>query len=465
MPCSLIQLGVAVLTCLALNARAEPLAYVARPDRVDVGIIDTVSRTIVGGIPADGRPSVVAISPDGTFGYVGMERVPTRILDTLTHTLVDDTRRQSELPVDVRQVVFHPRDPRAFLLSADTLWVVDTSQHTVLEGWVNPAPSVGLFIDDELGLLVSLSEYGELFAWSLDTGELYPSGRVVNGRIGDVGMGDDGMLYVVVDEDIVRLGWTLRIRGERKGERVSVLEPVPGGTVPVAQLVDDASLGMPLQVEPARAGTVLYVGLEEGVASVRCTEGAEPVNCIEFLVRRTRPGAGIEVSRAVIPLSASASSRGLEHHMSELLQTRDGKGLFAVGRRMMAAIDAETFELLGDFHVGSGAGYLGDADLGYAVDSCTASSTSLLALARTAAKLETSADSANRMRYRAQAAREALIEGRPEEARLKLQNFMWLAMSRSNLPSNDPDHIDADVAAELLCAAGNLIARINPDGK
>lgn len=449
---SITRIGMVLLACLALNAWAEPIAYVTRPDRNDLGMIDTVSLTVLGGIPTGGRPLVVAIAPDATFGYVGVKGGSTLILDTLASAVSDGQGRPPELPASVHQVAFHPDAPRAYLLADDSLWVLDTNTHTVLDVWLNPSPSLGLFIDIDAGALVSLSDNGDVYAWWLDSGDVSFLGNLDVGYILDAELGGDGRLYVLTGEELVRVAWYLLNAGaEEPTIALTRVEPLP-----VDQLFDGVTLGLPLQVDPSRADSVLYVGFEGGVAAAQCEVRGEPRNCFAGATG----GGQATVTRAVIELFESPNSRGLEGYMSDLRQSRDGTRLYAFGRRMMAAIDTETFSLLTDFNVRSGGGYLGMVDLGYAAAACIADSTSLLALARTATTLDTSAESAQKLVYRAKAARTLMIEGQPEEARLKLQRFIGLAVNRSNLNPGDPHYIKADDAARIICAAANLMVRI-----
>ncbi len=444
---------------VVLPTIAEPLVYIARTHRGDIGLVDPITRGVIGGIPAEGAPSVVKIAPDGTYGYVGYERDQTRVLDTLSGQLIEPDRSW-DLPDEIDQILFHPELPLAYMSGESGVAIVDTNTHQIIDSLPSFARPALLHLDLEQDVLVAINVHGDIEYWWLDSGYHHFSPASVP-KVSDMVV--EPSRYFLLTEDEI-LSFSLWRPAHSASEP---REPAAIAFYPEVKLDDlfpaTPHLGPALQLELALAKGTIYVGFEGGIKKVEClnSNSTGATNCPGTDGSHGGAGSGVDLVVSTLDLTGGGDERGLEGHMADMIPYNEGRELLVLGNRTGSLVDTATMTLIKELQVRSGTGPLGPADLAPPVASCEAASTSILGFIRAVNALNTGQGSKQKLISQAKAARDALKAGDMNTGRLKLQGLVWRTIERSNLAPGAEQHIAPEDASELVCAVANMIARID----
>lgn len=421
--CSQLPCLIALLLYAALPAGAEPLAYVARPARNDIAVIDVRTHSVIGGIPTLEPSDFVAVHPSGIIGYAGALDSDTSVLETVRSVVTQPVRLQGAGPIDATAIVFEPGGSFAYVgRGFEDVAVVDLATHETIGDFDGSSWVEQLLLLAERNQLVVLGG-GRLQVFDTTTRErdhqatqdlravveegAYPT---------DMHASDDGFLYFAKGDEI----WQV-VRSELSHHKIPSLRIRVGE--PVRQVVSDPT-----------GGWLFAAGSSE--VHVLCLLG----------------GACPEPPTQRIDLRALDS-------ISDIGRTLDGSEIWVVGQNEIAVIDTATRQHIHTFAVAAGGGALARMDFAPAVG-CEPRSTSLMALRLEINLLDTSSRTQSALRNRVNNAVEELAADDLDGARNQLKSFVSAVAYRANLNRKHRNSIETDEAHGLLCSAGVILGRL-----
>ena len=479
----------ALLLVTPQAAQAEPLGYVLRPDRQDIGVLDSRDDSLFGGLPLSsalgndiGRLNFIALNADGRSGLVGATEMGLGRLDLLSGR-VDETLdiRGQPLAVGALSAVFRPGSNIAYVsLFQSGLLEVDTSDGRVeilrsfeapnfLKLFYLPSAYEGVDLEDVdpedirraflNPLLFGLREDGRITAFDLELGrEIGNENTDLRAQLArffevvDLTVEPDGSIWALTAQDALQ-------HLPREGLDVQGF-PIFRVPADLSDRADHFALG--------KGGLSLYLANSSAAFKLECPSDvfgpsdeavAKPVApCDSFNSRLVIT----EIELGEVTDDGEILPPETNNPIGDLALTPDEASLYVVGRRTIFRIDTEAEELTAGFRMRAGPGnsQLGQIALSETVEPCVPQSTSLLALRNEIDNLTTSNATRGWVRFRADRARSALLDGDVEDARSQLIQVIGRTTSRSNLSAGEANHIPPDEAASVICAAGNILERV-----
>jgi len=463
----------ALILATSIEIYAEPLGYVNRPDRDDVAIFDTASKSVLAGVPLGSKPYTVKSSPDGSFAYVGLNHAPMMVIKSLDASLHNlgtnqDPKSSSEAPVDVTAIAFHPSENMAYAAGqSGSLFVIDTTSHSVVDIWYleSSALILELQIDTQNNLLVARDAESKLLGWELSGGQPVPIPIVLN-EILSMKIGPQGQWYFLEIDELSRLQVQYN---KLEFPRPSQFLVNGASNIPIQDISEEAgNFDFPLQFEISLIEKTLFLGFRRGVVALQCFDLASNpetlvdtrnyFNCFDWSMSSN---VGAHRQLTAIDLTNLPDQRGLEGEMADLQYNSIHSEIYVIGRRVVAAIDTETLELTKIFKLRAGRGFLGNLSIANNSAPCTSRSNSIASLENQVRSLNTNADSVKLLTGKLKVAKRKIVDGNIISGRYALKAFIDVAVWRSNLPPSDPRHVEPESAADVICAAGNMLSRLD----
>ncbi|MGH0028925.1 MAG: hypothetical protein ACQGVC_03980 [Myxococcota bacterium] len=415
-PRSLFAGALVASLLLSGSAAAEPLAYLSRPDRSDVALIDLARRVVLGGVPVVDEPRAVAVSPDGRSVWIGNHE--TR---HLTRLRTFDARTTT-LPAlaGATDVVFHD-DLDVAYVALDSRDVVEVDAAT--GAWLRdlPIPNARelVFLPGAASQsggtpdqLAGLTDHAIVFV-DLSTGSS-PFSLPIGSNPASIG----------------RLGDRLVVAQGRSVELIRSIDTGGGASVQTVELAGDA-----VALAADEAAERLYLATSNGRIQPVCASCAPAV--------------------AETPIDVSSLD-----FVSDLALSSDGSELYVVGRRSLGFIDTATSTFEEEIAVRAGGGQLGRIAVADALPPCHPRSTSILAARSEVQDYATSGNTKFRLRARLQDVRQSLLADDPAQAHKDLRSLVGTVDWRAGLDPTHANHLPAADAERLLCAIGHFKTRI-----
>lgn len=460
---------IALLLCLfmvSVVSHAEPLGYVARPDRSDLGVVDTLSHTVLGSIPLNAIPYFVEVSPDGQFAYVGLEGDPMVVVNTFDASIaeIDIGKGDSRSIRDVRAVVFDPDEPIAYLANGmGQVVIIDTLNHQVVDILAAFGDFEQLVLSPDRDFLVG-RDRGRVIVIDIESGS-----RAETDEIGaiDLAMLGSNLIGVLTRFEYLELG-VIKNTHPQSGSILSIyarLEPTQRISVDNFRGILDAdsflrSNSEYKQIEFGQTPPTVYLGFEQGVIAIFCPENQADCS-LGSLGQRQSIYDISEVDLRDLEVSEQRRDFG---GMSDLKLTPDQSQVYAVGRRTLAMIDSVDTTLIEAIAVwpgNRGSGALGNISFGVAVEPCTAEASSIAALRQRVSLLDTDDDSLSLLLGKINTAANKLKNGKVIGGRNNFKAFIDAVVWRSNIAPSDTRHVKPGDASGLICDAANLLARLD----
>lgn len=448
---------------------SEPLGYIARPDRQDIGVFDTMSNTVLESIALNAPVTVVKVHPSGEFAYVGLEEAPMRVLKTLDGKF-DEINSTPGDALEVIDIVFDAARSRAYAATIfGEITVIDTENHTIIDQWNAQVAVAELALSTDLGWLIIRSEYAPgLVMIDTTTGERFEPYLASAGNrelrdsflvnpVKDITIGVDGRLYVLDDYTIAVFSLE---RLEYEYEYIR-FEMNFDGAGSIGDLIND-DIGSTeirsFEVNPTEQ--IIYLGYDYGVFVPKCfdnsaRDGSSPISCYD---RHADSSPHVDVTS--IDMTNFRSGRNLEE-IRDIQLTPDGKTLYVVGRRVVVVVDTATLEVTHNVNIQAGGGSLGKMSLAKPVEGCAPGATSVNGLYAEAYFLDAQSEATDKLKGKIKTLRKKLANDDIIGGRYALKGLINVVTWYSALPPEDARHIKPVDASSLICAAGNLLARLD----
>jgi len=430
-PALLAGLAGLVFLCLLLAhaAAAEPLAWIVRPARGDLGLVDLGVRRTYGAVPLRYPGRTIGVRPDGRLGHVGSGH------DTMTLRLFDGRSELApQLPESVHAIAYAEALGLTLFAIDDRIELYDTASD-VRVGEIRIA-DVEEMVVDARRQTVYARRYDGIWAADLTQPDRY--GRVTDRRAERIRMGGDQLL--VASGGIVEL---YAVRPMQSGGSIVLALSVPFPRELIDMAVSDD-------------GSRLYALLEAGSG----------VEVHDVCIAGQCP---LPTNRVVLPDVDGAK---------QLERSRDGSELYALARNAVAVIGVPvdyvpdagpkpapppTLEYLARIGVRAGGGSLEQMVIVEPLPGCAPFTTSLLGLHTGIEPIQTSDGTKQNLLSILDEAGASIASDYAQGARNAMRDFISAVLWRSSLGTSNRHRLPEADASELLCATGNVISRIPVD--